>query len=95
MERTSESESNIYPIALSSDRQKHCYVNCMSLRINLGGLSAPVQRREEVRPILDGFIDGNGAEIRESIGDLGADLRGQQLAYSIWKSCKELCIGCQ
>ncbi|MGH9873890.1 MAG: RHS repeat domain-containing protein [Pyrinomonadaceae bacterium] len=79
-------------------RKKHCYINCMSLRIHGGERLWPniISVGQEIPTILiQGLFEGNlRAELTESAGDLAADGFGQMSAYVIWKSCKELCTQC-
>jgi YD repeat-containing protein len=78
-------------------RQKHCYVNCMSMRIHLGQRAWPAifSIGQEIPPLMQGVLGGDSSgQVAESLGDLRADIYGQQSAFIIWKSCKELCTGC-
>jgi len=78
--------------------KKHCYINCMSLRIHGGIPIWPtiISVGQEVPTILiQGVFEGNlRSELMESAGDLAADVFGQGSAFVIWKSCKELCTQC-
>ena len=79
-------------------RQKHCYVNCMSTRIHLGQTTWPTifSIGQEVPALIAGLVEGDFRDqAAESFGDLNADRHGQGVAFIIWKSCKELCTGCQ
>ena len=79
-------------------RQKHCYVNCMSTRIHLGQTTWPTifSIGQEVPALITALVEGDFRDkAAESFGDLNADGYGQGVAFIIWKSCKELCTGCQ
>jgi len=78
-------------------RKKHCYVNCMSVRIHLGGatMSTVFSLGQEALNLTQAVPFGNlRSELRDSAGDLAADNFGQFVAFAIWKSCKELCDQC-
>jgi hypothetical protein len=77
---------------------KHCYVNCMSTRIHAANPVIPltVSLGKEGADIIGGAFDGRFIkEMKESYGDMKANLYGEWLALSIWKSCQELCKECQ
>ena len=79
-------------------RKKHCYVNCMSVRIHLGDpeVATVASVGQEIPTLIQGAVTGTfGKELKESAGDVAADIKGQMAAFTIWKSCKELCDQCQ
>jgi RHS repeat-associated protein len=78
-------------------RKKHCYVNCMSIRIHLGSPTMAIGFSivQEIPTLVGGAVNGHfRREVRDTTGDLAADSYGQIVAYAIWKSCKELCDQC-
>ncbi|HEV7684565.1 MAG TPA: RHS repeat-associated core domain-containing protein [Pyrinomonadaceae bacterium] len=77
-------------------RKKHCYVNCMSVRIHLGGRTmATIFSVAQESTLVQGTFDGHfRREARDTAGDLAADGFGQFASYAIWRSCKDLCDQC-
>ena len=78
-------------------RKKHCYVNCMSSRIHgfnpvWPGLASVEQ---EVGGLALGLIRGNFKDtLKDSAGDLAADIHGYNISFAIWRSCQKLCESC-
>jgi RHS repeat-associated protein len=75
--------------------KKHCYVNCMSMRLHLGNPVIPtiISAAQEVPTILmyeKSFAD----ELSQSYGDMQANFHGQNVAYKVWRWCEELCKEC-
>jgi len=78
-------------------RKKHCYVNCMSMRIHGFNPVWPTLASVEQEAIGIPFslLRGNfREEISDSIADLAADFYGQLAAAVFWRSCQRLCESC-
>ena len=73
-------------------RKRHCWVNCMSTRLHLGN-PLPVAAGGLLKEVVNYFQDPSLLD--DSIKDLDANRRGQQLAYVFWKGCEQLCNDCQ
>lgn len=73
-------------------RRRHCWVNCMSTRLHLGN-PLPVAAGGLFKEVVNYYQDPS--LLNDSIKDLDANRRGQQLAYVFWKGCEQLCNDCQ
>lgn len=79
-------------------RKRHCYVNCMSLRIHTFNPLYPTLFSVGIEVpslAIEGIYRGRfRRELNETGGDLAADAFGQTAASIFWKDCKEACEQC-
>jgi RHS repeat-associated protein len=78
-------------------RKKHCYVNCMSSRIHGFNPVWPslASVEQEVGGLALGLLRGDfKGTVKDSVGDLAADVHGYNVSFLIWRSCQRLCESC-
>ena len=73
-------------------RSGHCWVNCMSTRIHAGN-PLPVLAAGISKEVID--LIRFPEHYDDSIQDMNANIRGQQMAFVFWRWCDSLCKDCQ
>jgi RHS repeat-associated protein len=76
-------------------RKKHCYVNCMSTRLHVfqPGVPTVFSLGHEGSTLIPSVFNGNFRnDLRESIGDMQANLYGQMNSIKVWRSCYSICM---
>jgi RHS repeat-associated protein len=79
------------------DRERHCWVNCVSTRLHGGGVlpSSVASAAKELRDLTAGAIQGHlGRTAADSVRDMYANIYGQAAAVVIFRSCEEQCKEC-
>ena len=87
-----------WPNADPKGRQRHCWVNCMSVRYHLGNPAPAIAAsnlKEYVNLAQHGYRSEHELGVSDGIGDTKANIEGQAKSLIIWKSCEELCRDCQ
>lgn len=89
------------------DRERHCWVNCVSTRIHMPLnpilASVPAETASWFKEASDLFRHITGIDtthktlkdaLKDAINDMIANHYGQHNAWKVWKSCKEICEEC-